>query len=138
MEDAGNKGYSQSELREKIEAVRQQAPIFNIDEWNNIVGIDMESPDFELAPGFVLMDVSVALPSKHNDLMCSYNKTPGFAFEDLGTTREFVSSVRKATRDAIEEADALIYVTERLPNIKQIQVVSTDNNIKYSILTLLL
>lgn len=33
-----------------------------------------------------------------------------------------VSGILSATREAIEEADALIYVTTRLPDIKQIKV----------------
>jgi hypothetical protein len=33
-----------------------------------------------------------------------------------------VESVVKSTKEAIEEADALIYVTSRLPNIQQIKV----------------
>lgn len=50
--------------KEKLKDIKKQEAIFSVEEWNNITGIDIESPDFELAPGFVLMDVSLTRVSK--------------------------------------------------------------------------
>lgn len=58
-EKAAKEHWTEEMRREALRDVKQQGAIFSIEEWNNITGIDIESPDFELAPGFVLMDVSL-------------------------------------------------------------------------------